>query len=313
MQLKEKMKCVMIKIIITCGVVQTDKAAYTVWFEQYENDIPDTHVNRYVLTDDCRIHWHDFYEVELILAGSGTVVINGKSYEAKRGLVYFLDTFDYHEIYVDGSIELYNLAVTRSAMDRRISMPALSSESRVAHLNVGQTEKLTALFELITDAGDKSFSLKDVYCRNLIDCLLIMLSATLESGEFTEAKESPEAIQIAVAYLNEHFCEAPQMKDIAAMLYLDEHYFCSIFKKYVGRGYKEYIRELRLNYALRLVLTGSMPLVEVGRACGYRSHSHFTEEFRASFGDTPSHVRKNKKPSIPTLEERMDAPIWKKA
>lgn len=254
------------------------------------------------------MHWHDFYEVELVISGSGTVVINGKAYSIKKGLVYFLDTFDYHEITVDSETEVYNVAVTRASVDTRLPLLTLSGECRVRYLEGEQYDKLTAMLELIMREHGKAFSLKDTYCRNLTDCVLIMLSSVLEGEKQTAAKENPEIIQKAVAYINEHFCEAPQMKEIASMLYLDEHYFCSVFKKYVGRGYKEYIRELRLSYALRLVLTSTLPLVEVGRACGYCSHSHFTEEFREAFGGTPSHVRKGKKPSIPALEDRLNVP-----
>ena len=36
------------------------------------------------------VHWHDFYEIELVLSGKGTHLINNTEYEWRCGEIHFL-------------------------------------------------------------------------------------------------------------------------------------------------------------------------------------------------------------------------------
>ena len=38
------------------------------------------------------VHWHEFYEIEFIISGKGTYYIDGKEYDVKPGMIFFMKT-----------------------------------------------------------------------------------------------------------------------------------------------------------------------------------------------------------------------------
>jgi len=63
------------------------------------------------------------------------------------------------------------------------------------------------------------------------------------------------------------------------------------FRQAVGLPIHRYLNQLRLRVALaRLTGTGG-DLLSVALDCGFSSHAHFTDAFRAEFGAPPSRFR----------------------
>jgi len=49
------------------------------------------HIYKNVLDAPYKLHWHEFYEIEFILKGSGVNRINGTSYPMTDGSFFFAD------------------------------------------------------------------------------------------------------------------------------------------------------------------------------------------------------------------------------
>jgi AraC-like DNA-binding protein len=58
-----------------------------------------------------------------------------------------------------------------------------------------------------------------------------------------------------------------------------------------GCTLSECVREVRLESALLLLQSSSLPISEIAQRSGYASHSRFSAAFRERFGFTPSHLR----------------------
>jgi AraC-like DNA-binding protein len=52
----------------------------------------------------------------------------------------------------------------------------------------------------------------------------------------------------------------------------------------------DFIKSIRLNYALELLKTQAYSITEVGEMCGFTSISYFSQAFKKYFGKTPSDV-----------------------
>lgn len=55
--------------------------------------MPESYINnigasKKRINGDYSIHWHDFYEIEFILDGSGTYIIDGIDYPIKKGMLF---------------------------------------------------------------------------------------------------------------------------------------------------------------------------------------------------------------------------------
>jgi len=61
-------------------------------------------------------HWHNYFEIELVLSGSGVQTYNGKEYPIARGDVYLLTPVDFHGI--EGDVELLNISFDEVCLPR---------------------------------------------------------------------------------------------------------------------------------------------------------------------------------------------------
>jgi AraC family transcriptional regulator len=66
-----------------------------------------------------------------------------------------------------------------------------------------------------------------------------------------------------------------------------------VFRRQNGCTVGEYVRRLRVDFALRQLSETENPLSEIAAAAGFADHSHLTRTFKAYLGLTPSEYRKN--------------------
>ena len=48
-------------------------------------------------------HWHEFYEVELIISGSGSYIIDGVVQPIKKNMLFFMTPVNFHKVITDSS------------------------------------------------------------------------------------------------------------------------------------------------------------------------------------------------------------------
>lgn len=93
-------------------------------------------------------------------------------------------------------------------------------------------------------------------------------------------------------YLREHLTSPICLDDIARSVNMDKFALCRYFKKYKNRSIMEELKHLRVSHAKRLLLYSSFGIEEIGRMCGFESHSYFSMRFRELCGCSPSDYRK---------------------
>ncbi|MBD3920632.1 response regulator [Paenibacillus sp. PR3] len=99
------------------------------------------------------------------------------------------------------------------------------------------------------------------------------------------------AIETAIQYIKSHFNEDLSLERVASVVYLNPVYFSQLFKQKTGQGYKEFVIQLRLEQAKRLLHNPSLKLADVAERIGYQDLRHFSQQFRKRFSLTPSEYR----------------------
>ncbi len=102
--------------------------------------------------------------------------------------------------------------------------------------------------------------------------------------------------QSIVRFIQEHYQDNISAADLASRFGLSANYISNLLKNTLGIRYNDYVTQLRLNHAKKLLVSTHMPIKEVTAACGYYSQSHFTRLFIDHEGCTPLEYRKNNIP-----------------
>ena len=84
------------------------------------------------------------------------------------------------------------------------------------------------------------------------------------------------------------------LSETAAHFDLTDAYLCRLFKKNMGMNFTEYLKEKKLETALRLLQGDEKKTVSaISQAIGMKSQSHFQNVFKNEFGITPEAYRRN--------------------
>jgi AraC-like DNA-binding protein len=77
----------------------------------------------------------------------------------------------------------------------------------------------------------------------------------------------------------------------ASLCHLSPAYFSRLFREVFGRGFSDYMTQMRLDHAAVRLTSTKAPVSEIGFAAGFTSHAYFSARFRERFGVTPTQFR----------------------
>jgi len=237
---------------------------------------------------DISVHWHNVYEFDIILSGSGEMVCNGRTWELHRGMVCLLSPADFHEYRNCEDVSLINIQFREDGIGYATLGSYLQQKTSVIYAEEEALQEITALCALLDNSKEGAY--RNRYDKKLLECaMLVFLSQC--TGK-TQPQEAEAPIHKAIMYVDNHFRENPKMRDVAEMFYLNENYFCRLFKKTVGVSYKVYLREKKLEACASLLRYTQLPVAQIAGRCGYDTISHFNREFKSVYGVAPAAFRK---------------------
>lgn len=118
--------------------------------------------------------------------------------------------------------------------------------------------------------------------------LLIQLLQERHGGQL----KLDRRIYTAKQFLDMHFSEPVSLAEAAAVAHLSVRQFTDLFRRQVGMTPHQYLTELRMKEAWRLLEQSELSVQRVADAVGYSSLSAFSDRFRGHFGKSPSHFRR---------------------
>lgn len=117
----------------------------------------------------------------------------------------------------------------------------------------------------------------------------------LSSNFYGGGEDSSESRRVkkVMAFLQEKYNEEISLKDVADIANMTEVAFSRFMKKRTGKTYIEYLTDLRLSVAMRLLLDTNKTVSEICYECGFNNLSNFNRMFKKKKGTTPSEYREN--------------------
>lgn len=99
------------------------------------------------------------------------------------------------------------------------------------------------------------------------------------------------AMKVA-AHARQHFREPITLKDTAERFFMSSAYLGRIFQKAVGVPFKQYVNDLRIEEAKRLLRQTDKLIYEIAEETGFAESKYFVARFTAAAGVSPMEYRK---------------------
>jgi AraC family transcriptional regulator len=106
---------------------------------------------------------------------------------------------------------------------------------------------------------------------------------------------TPKAIVKAIDYCLNHIDEPLTIEEVAKVSGYSRYHFSRIFKESQGLSPANFIRDLRLQRAVRLLQGEMISVKEIADRCGFTNDNYFCKVFRQAFGTSPDAYRNGKK------------------
>jgi two-component system response regulator YesN len=113
-------------------------------------------------------------------------------------------------------------------------------------------------------------------------------------AEKTGNKELMQLVQVK-NYIDEHYAENITLESVSALVYMNPYYFSSFFKKHTGENFKQYVTEVRMKNALKLLMQTDLMVYEIADRVGYNNARHFSDMFKKRFGKLPQEYKQSAK------------------
>lgn len=110
-----------------------------------------------------------------------------------------------------------------------------------------------------------------------------------ESGEMYIEDELARDI---ASYINQNFRSPLTLGQLAEHFHFSYNYLSTFFSKEFKKSFKDYLSDIRLEEAKRLLLQSDLNLSEISDAIGYADLSYFSKIFKKEFGVSPSQYRR---------------------
>lgn len=112
---------------------------------------------------------------------------------------------------------------------------------------------------------------------------------------FRRNRYSPPVREI-IQFLEEHYAERISLELLAEREHLSKSYISALFKRETGQRFSEYLQEVRLKHACRILKQSSCSVQKVGELTGFFDTAHFSRVFKEKIGMSPLEYRKNRLP-----------------
>jgi len=246
-------------------------------------------------------HTHDFIEIVYTASGEMDQIVNGESFETKRGDLVFLNYDSTHSFSCVPGTSYYNICFYPETMEKLVTpdnafaLLTLSSFNKISratnegivHFSEEERPIVEGLLNnmLLEQKGKQKYydMINESYMNVLIALILRKVGPTLP--------EQKNVWSNLADYIRDNLDANLSLKALAAKCFYNPSYFSRAFKKRFGMNLVDYVNQQRVQEAARLLATTDLSVEEISRRVGFTSKSVFYRSFGKETGTSPSDYR----------------------
>lgn len=258
-------------------------------------------------------HIHDFLELVYTISGDITHKIDGKIYQATPDSIIFINPRQIHSISSQGDVEFVNIVIKQEF----ISEYAVDGDTFYSIFRFflsDPKEKISRETQIVQFKGNDAYEV-----RNLVNFMLtemnkkrpgysialngyarVLFTKLFRSLQKNNPDENyPKALffdmmKSLIDYIDSNYNEPITLSTLATKCYFNPSYISREFKKFSGKGFKEYITEKRISEAEKYLSQTDMSIEEIQQKIGFSNKTRFFKEFSRYYNCTPGEYRKKK-------------------
>jgi AraC-like DNA-binding protein len=256
-----------------------------------------------------RWHYHPELELVHIEQGSGTQFVGDNIQNFQSGDLLLIGSNLPHywrcdEKYFQGDTKLYAQATVLHFSetlfgDTFLNLPEnqqirdlLDRAKWGMKLLGAENEKVKNLLQNLLDQkdGNSIISLLQILESLAKNDEVIQLSNTFNEQEFDQY--DTDRINQIYKYSLQNFQQKISIDEIAAVASISPHSFCRYFKSRTRKTYSQFLLEIRIGHACKLLRDGKMSVAQTCFESGFNNFANFNKYFKIHTGKSPLQYQK---------------------
>ena len=250
-------------------------------------------------------HWHSELEFLLVEAGNAVYRVNGTDYPMAAGDGLFINSNRLHSgASMNGGDFIYAVLQVPPAffsenpyIATQYLNPLICTESLDSLLLRQGEPWQAAMLERIDQLIRVNLERPEFYELETMRDMYAVLEDLYRHAVPRQILRSTQSAGVAelmqmLDYIQAHFDQRLQLKDIAGAGAMCQSKCCALFKKFLRQSPFTYLQNFRIQKSFLLLSNSQMSVTDVACACGFNGASYFIEVFRRSTGLTPGEFRR---------------------
>lgn len=254
------------------------------------------------------LHFHTEYEIIYIKEGTGTRFVGNNISKFQAGDIVLIGSNLPHfmksdEVYHSGDSDL-RVKGTIIQFEKEFMYYAVNHYPHFVKIKHLFQESQRGIYFAAESFPKLRYLIEKIPLESGLAQLMLFLEILKEMSEtdnrqiistadfVNETIYDTARIDKIISYLNRNYTRNVNLDEIASFAAMNSSAFCRYFKSKTGKSFKNYILDMRIGYACKLLLMEDISISDLSSECGFETISHFNKTFKKNTGYVPSQYRK---------------------
>lgn len=256
---------------------------------------------------DVSLHWHNEFEINLMIEGSAVYQVGAQTYISnvgdinikvpgilhathipENGFAHYETLIFRPELFGFTEYERGNLKYLSRILSKKLIIKTPIRPGDVEY------DKIHRLLKDAMDAAENNTPADDVLLRSRLNEVFYLLikNGYIVKNDLSSTHDSDmEELNPALKYIADNFNHDIKISKLAVLTARSETSFMALFKRVLGVTAIEYITHLRINSACEMLRLTNRKIIDIAQSCGYFNLSNFNRIFKRKIGLTPREYR----------------------
>ena len=231
----------------------------------------------------------DFYSIEWIKQGKGSIQIEGETHTLTSGSLFIYGPNTKYKMNTDPKQVLQKYFITFSGSNAKDLLQKHNLKEG-SIINTLPHPDLIHLWDKIIEEGNQIPNTQAI-CQSYLE---IFLHKSRNMMQIDKPKDHQFEEYVSLrSYIEDNHLELTSVNEIAKNTKKTPFHICRLFKKYSKESAYNLLSRLKMNYAADLILSTDMRINEIAFQVKFEDPYHFSRVFKKIYGISPAKLKKH--------------------